>query len=65
MNEFDQLRLKLITDQNFRNQLMQNPSSALQSVGIQPSEDILQVLTNLKKDLEELARIFDTSIDSV
>ncbi|MBV9267111.1 MAG: hypothetical protein JO061_13155 [Acidobacteriaceae bacterium] len=65
MNEFDQLRLKLITDQNFRNQLMQNPSSALQSVGIQPSEDILQVLTNLKKDLEELARIFDTTIDSV
>ena len=65
MSEIDHLRLKLITEEGFRRQLLDNPSSALQSVGIKPTDDLLNILQDLKKDLEELARILGTKVDLV
>ncbi len=65
MTHIDHLRLKLITEEGFRKQLLEDPRTALHSVGITPTDDLLNILQELKKDLEELARILGTSIDLV
>jgi hypothetical protein len=44
---------------------MDNPETALRSVGIEPSEDILSILQDLKEDLAKLAEELGETIDSV
>jgi hypothetical protein len=45
--------------------LIDDPETALRSVGIEPSEDILSILEDLKKDLAKLAEALGISPDSV
>jgi hypothetical protein len=65
MNGTDQLRLKLITDETFRKLLLEDTATALKSVGIEPTGELLNTFEDLKKELAELARILDADILSV
>lgn len=55
MNPIQHLQLKFITEPDFRKQLFYDPKTALEAVGIEPSDDILSTLEDLKADLEKLA----------
>jgi len=49
------LQLKFITEPDFRKQLIDDPKTALESVGIEASEEILSILATLEADLAKLA----------
>jgi hypothetical protein len=55
LNPIQHLQLKFITEPDFRKQLFYDPKTALEAVGIEPSDDILSTLEDLKADLEKLA----------
>lgn len=65
MNPIQHLQFRFITEPDFRKQLIDDPETALRSVGIEPSEDILSILQDLKEDLAKLAEELGETIDSV
>lgn len=65
MTEFDDLKLRLITDGNFRKRFLDDTDGALRDVGIEPTQELRKVLEKLRKDLIELVRILELEIESV
>lgn len=65
MKPVEELQLRFITKPDFRKQLIDDPETALRAVGIEPSEDILSILEDLKKDLAKLAEQLGESIESI
>ena len=53
MSKIEDVILKVMTDQQFAEALLANPEAVLRSEGIEPTPEMLQVLSGLK--LEELA----------
>jgi hypothetical protein len=58
-----ELKALALTDFEFRRRVVANPSEALQSVGIHPSQELLDVIKKLVQDLEELGKIL--GIDAI
>jgi hypothetical protein len=56
--KYQQLYDKVLSDSAFRNQLASNSKSALQSLGIEPSAEILKVIDSIKDDVTKLEKIF-------
>lgn len=50
MNKIEDVILKLMTDKNFAEALLANPETMLRNEGIEPTEEILQVLGSLKTE---------------
>lgn len=62
MNPVQLLQFKFITDPDFRQQLMDDPTTALTSVGIEPTEDILNLLGDLQNDIAEIAILLNIGV---
>ena len=65
LNPIEHLEFRFITEPDFRKQLIDDPKTALRSVGIEPSENLLSILQDLKEDLAKLAEELGETIDSV
>jgi hypothetical protein len=52
-----QLKLRSLTDLDFRKQVLADPEAALHGMGIEPTPDLLDVIRRLIKDLRELGEI--------
>ena len=65
MNPIQHLQFRFITEPDFRKQLRDDPETALRSVGIEPSEDILSILQDLEQDLAKLAEALGETLDTV
>jgi hypothetical protein len=59
------LQLKFITEPDFRKQLIDDPKTALESVGIEATEEILSILATLEADLAKLAAELGIEDDGV
>jgi len=59
MSQFQDLYAKVLSDSDFRNQLVSNPSDALQSVGITPTPEILEAIQNVITSVTELGADID------
>jgi hypothetical protein len=59
MSQFQDLYAKVLSDSDFRNQLVSNPSDALQSVGITPTAEILEAIQNVITSVTELGADID------
>ena len=58
MSQLKALREKVLTDEEFRKQLRNNPADALKSVGIQATPENLQLVKKVVSSLEELHEAF-------
>ncbi len=56
MDPIEHLKLRLIAEPDFRKQLLDDPEAALRAVSIEPSEEILSIIKDLKADLEKLSK---------
>jgi len=65
LKPIQQLQHRFLTEPDFRKQLIDDPETALRAVGIEPSEDILSILQDLKEDLAKLAEQLGESIESI
>lgn len=68
MSQFQDLYNKVLSDSDFRNQLVSDPSDALQSMGITPTPDLLAAIqkvisavTEVGTDLNDLTNVTGTS----
>jgi hypothetical protein len=68
MSQFQNLYAKVLSDSDFRNQLVSDPSDALESVGIAPTPEILSAIqsvitavTELGADLEGIDDVMGTA----
>jgi hypothetical protein len=57
-NKYQQLYDKVLSDSAFRNQLASDSKSALRSIGIEPSAEILKAIDSIKDDVTKLEKIF-------
>jgi len=51
------LKAAALTDINFRRQVIANPSAALQSMNIPPTQEILAAIQKVIQDLEALGQL--------
>jgi hypothetical protein len=68
MSQFQDLYAKVLSDSDFRSQLVSDPSDALESVGIAPTPEILSAIqsvitavTELGADLEGIDDVMGTA----
>jgi hypothetical protein len=68
MSQFQDLYAKVLSDSDFRNQLVAYPSDALQSVGITPTpeilaaiQDVIDAVTEVGADIDGDALVLGTS----
>jgi hypothetical protein len=59
MSQFQDLYAKVLSDSDFRNQLLSDPSDALQTVGIAPTPQILAALQDVIDAVTELGTDID------
>jgi hypothetical protein len=59
MSQFQDLYAKVLSDSDFRNQLLSDPSDALQTVGIAPTPEILAALQDVIDAVTELGTDID------
>jgi hypothetical protein len=59
MSQFQDLYAKVLSDSDFRGQLVSNPSDALTSVGITPTPDILAAIQDVVTAVTELGTDID------
>ena len=59
MSQFQDLYAKVLSDSDFRNQLVSYPSDALQSVGITPTPEILEAIQNVITSVTDLGADID------
>lgn len=62
MNSIPELQLKFITDSDFRQKFLDDPAPALRAAGIQPTDELLNILAEIKRDLERLDQMFGLSV---
>jgi hypothetical protein len=48
MAQFEKLYHKVLSDKQFREELISQPEQALQSIGIDPTPEVLQLLKNIE-----------------
>jgi hypothetical protein len=65
MAQFETLYHKVLTDQQFRQELQANPQVALKSIGIDPTPEVLALLKNLELAVAALARDLDGPADTI
>jgi hypothetical protein len=65
MAQFETLYHKVLTDQQFRQELQANPQVALKSIGIDPTPEVLALLKNLELAVAALARDLDGPADTL
>jgi hypothetical protein len=56
MSQYKDLYNKVVQDKGFRQQLLEDPSAALRSIGIEPTHDLLHAINELKEDVEKIHR---------
>jgi hypothetical protein len=54
MAHFEKLYNKVLSDAQFRAELAVNPSKALQSIGIEPTPQLLDAIKDVAKAVEEV-----------
>jgi hypothetical protein len=54
MAHFEKLYNKVLSDPHFRAELYANPSQALQSIGIEPTPQLLSAINDVAKAVEEV-----------
>jgi hypothetical protein len=59
MSQFQDLYAKVLSDSDFRSQLVSYPSDALKSVGITPTPEILAAIQNVISAVTELGADVD------
>lgn len=65
MSQYQDLYNKVVQDEGFRKQLLQDPSAALKAIGIDPTDDLLHAIRELKKDVEKIHRELDGDDDDL
>jgi hypothetical protein len=63
MSQLQVLRHKILTDQNFRKLLTEDPAAALQSVGISPTPQNVALIKNVISSIENFYEAFDKDDD--
>jgi hypothetical protein len=53
-SQYKDLYNKVVQDAVFRRQLLEDPSAALTSIGIEPTHDLLHAIDELKGDVEKI-----------
>jgi hypothetical protein len=48
MSQFDELYHKVLSDHDFRQELISQPEQALRSIGIDPTPEVLALLKNIE-----------------
>jgi hypothetical protein len=61
MAHFEKLYHKVLSDKHFREELIAHPEQALQSVGIDPTPEVLQLLKNIEVAVTALEEDLDGS----
>ena len=56
MSQYQDLYNKVVQDEVFRRQLLEEPSAALKSIGIEPTHHLLHAIHQLQKDVEKIHR---------
>jgi hypothetical protein len=59
MAQFDALYHKVLSDKQFREELIARPEQALQSIGIDPTPEVLQLLKNIETAVGALEQDLD------
>jgi len=59
MSQFQDLYAKVLSDSDFRNQLVSDPSDALVSAGITPTPEILSAIQDVISSVTELGADID------
>lgn len=60
MADFQEVISKVLSDEAFRQALLENPEETLRSVGVEPTDEILDVFEGATEEsLQELANNFD------
>jgi hypothetical protein len=54
MSQYQDLYNKVVQDEVFRQQLLEEPSAALKSIGIEPTHQLLDAILELQKDVEKI-----------
>ena len=54
MSQYQDLYNKVVQDENFRRELLKEPSAALKSIGIEPTHQLLHAIHELKEDVERI-----------
>jgi hypothetical protein len=59
MSDFQVLVEKILSDQNFRRNLVNNPEATLRAQGINPNDELMEALDGVTEDsLQELVNNF-------
>lgn len=56
MGQFEKLYNKVLTDAQFRAELSKEPARALESIGIQPTPEILGAVNEVNKAVEQVRK---------
>ena len=59
MAQFEALYHKVLTDKQFREELIARPEQALRSIGIDPTPEVLQLLKNIETAVGALEQDLD------
>jgi len=57
MSQFEELYSRLLSDGDFRQRLLEDPSGALTSIGIQPTPELLQAIKSVINSVAEVDQI--------
>lgn len=56
-DQVEMIRLRVMTDSSFRKNVLEDPTTALQSIGIQPTQALLQSIQKIDAELGNIAGI--------
>jgi hypothetical protein len=65
MAQFETLYHKVLSDKLFREELRAQPQQALESIGIEPTPEVLQLLKNIEIAVGALAEDLDGPTDTI
>ena len=57
MSQYKDLYDKLLSDENFRKFLLKNPSGALESIGMNPTPEVLDAVKEVIKGVSEMDKL--------
>lgn len=56
MSQFKELYEKVLTDDDFRDDLLKDPAAALKSIGIKPSPEVVGAVCGIIEDVRQLQK---------
>jgi hypothetical protein len=65
MPHFEKLYHKVLSDKHFREELIARPEKALESIGIEPTPEVLQLLKHIETAVVALEKDLDGTSETI